>query len=1102
MGKKIYILLVLTLLCLQKYIVAQDQHRNFEHFSIQDGLSQSIVKCIHQDRDGFIWIGTQDGLNQYDGYHFRVYRHEPLDTNTISSNHIQAIIEDKQGNLWIGTQEGLNKLDKTTGEFTIYYNDHNYLKKDDIFALCQDNKGLIWIKTLEIISKFDPLTEQFVAHYTHQSIDPFNATHQFSVIEDSYNTVWIASNRGLHYYSEVQNQLLRYTNNAKDPKSISNDQIRVIFEDSKKNLWIGTENGLNRFNRRQQNFDRYYHQEKDILHRYRPNKIGAIAEDKNGRLWIGSDVGLSYFDPKDEIIKYYSQNYITYREINKISSIIVDRSNILWVGTLDGLFKVDLKKKKFRLYRKPDCRNTMLKNCRPDFSGNNVRSIFVDEQNRIWFGTRHNGLNIFNREDGTVEYQKFRNQSTERQQANHIQVLYKDRHDTLWIGTNNGVFIFNPKNKQFEQFFAKKNPEFDVYFEFNRVNTILHDTDNRLWFGTKFGLLRYDKNTNHDTVFRYNETDKNSISSDEVFCVLQTRDKTLWIGTLIGLNHYIPEKNHFEKFIKGQGQLSHNSVLSLYESPDSILWIGTESGLNRYNPRLDTFQYFTQKQGFHNDYIYSIIPDKNQNLWISTNKGIARFNPNDYSIKNYGVIDGLQGYEYNLGAYYKSPEGEILFGGINGLNAFYPDSITPNKFVPQTTIISIERRNKDGKKIKTYIKGNNHFEFDYQSFDFTIEFAVLEFTHPERNKYAYHMENINDEWIFLNEQNTANFPRIPPGEYIFRVRGSNCDGIWNDTPTELYITITPPFWQTIYAYFLYAILLMLSIYLFMFFVTKNLRRARQLLKERENAAREIERQKEELAIKNENITDSINYARRIIEAMMPSVRHFTEILPESFILYLPKDIVSGDFYWITEKNDKIFVAAVDCTGHGVPGAFMSIIGFDLLRNIIDDQEIEKPSEILDRLSFGVAKTFGGGIEGSVKDGMDLAFCVIDRKKKILEYAGAFNPLYLVRDNYIYDYKADRFSVGVAGSQENRSFTNREIPLQKGDTIYLFSDGYADQFGGPKGKKFKHRRFRHLLLTISNLSMEQQYQAVLRSIEQWKGDLDQVDDILLIGMRPL
>ena len=360
------------------------------------------------------------------------------------------------------------------------------------------------------------------------------------------------------------------------------------------------------------------------------------------------------------------------------------------------------------------------------------------------------------------------------------------------------------------------------------------------------------------------------------------------------------------------------------------------------------------------------------------------------------------------------------------------------------------------------------------------------------------IENSLSQWIGSGYK--APFPNIQHGEYVIRVKGCNNDMIWNKKDTSFKIIDESSFWNSKLAYIVYGLIFILAVIFFIRYRTRYLREINRRLIEKQSASIVISEQKEELFIKNKNIIDSLNYAKRIQRAMMPSEKLFKTLLPNSFVLHKPKDIVSGDFYWVNENNRKIFVSAVDCTGHGVPGAFMSIIGFELFRNITHIEGVEEPAQILNRLNKNFAEIFKDVDDVALRDGMDLAFCVIDKNNSILEFSGAFNPLYLIRDNKIIEIKGNRFSVGLDEyGTSDQDFTNHAIPLKKDDMIYIFTDGYADQFGGPEGKKYKYRRFRHLLLNIHKLQMEKQKAILEESIEKWRGNLEQVDDILVIGI---
>jgi len=419
-------------------------------------------------------------------------------------------------------------------------------------------------------------------------------------------------------------------------------------------------------------------------------------------------------------------------------------------------------------------------------------------------------------------------------------------------------------------------------------------------------------------------------------------------------------------------------------------------------------------------------------------------------------------------------------------------------------ITPVQLNTADGK-VKQLNPFAGKIVIPYRARNFNINFAALDYTVPEKNNFAYKFFTDNEgEWIDIGNRHMLTFSNLKPGEYTFKVKGSNSDLSWNDKGVTIVIRVESPFWMKPEAYSLYIMILFGSLFLIYRYRTYHLRKSNKMLKERDSVSVQIELQKEQLALKNKNITDSISYAKRIQEALMPSEKSFKKILPESFVYHQPKDIVSGDFFWVSERGNKIYVAAVDCTGHGVPGAFMSIIGFELFRNITHSRGVEDPSQILNILNREFESVFKDVESFNFKHGMDIAFCVIDKVSRILEFSGAVNPIYLIRDNKITEIRGSRFSVGLDDNYEDdaQTFENKQIILQEDDMIYLFSDGYADQFGGEEGKKFKYRRFRHLLLTIYEYPMEEQRISLEKHINQWKGNLEQVDDILVIGFRPV
>ncbi len=1079
---------------------SQKSDISFSHITIDDGLSQSSILCMMQDKDGFMWFGTQGGLNRYNGTSskpFDVYLHNIYDTNSLSSSWIFAISEDNSGNLWIGTVSGLNKFDKKNNKFTRYLNNPQNpesISDGQVFGVLVDSRGNVWAKTFDALNKLDTATGKFV-RFVHD-VDFFQSKSldlSFPIIEDKHGKLWTGSQDGLLLFDRDYETYKKYTVNN---SAICDNFVSAIYEDKEGYLWIGTKNGLNRFNYKKNEFITFRHEpgnENSLCN----NNVKTICQDHLGNIWIGTyGGGVSRYNPKTKTFTNFTTNANDLA--NSLSnpyiiSIYEDRSHILWIGSYGkAINKVDLKNKKFNLYTQFNI----------GLSFNEIAAVYETDDNKLWIGTWGKGLNIYDKKTGQIELISTNTGKLRSLKSDHIFEIFKDSRGLIWIGTKNGINIYNKEEDKFYPLSHYITNNIDA-----RVNEIIEDKNHNIWIATNgAGLHKIDFEQKTVVKFNTSTENKESLSDNQIYALIEDSEGFIWVGTGGGgLNRYNPVTGVFKRFVndvRKQNTISNNKVFDIYEDSEGYLWIATESGLNKFNKKDTTFTIYTKEaNGLPNDLIYNIIEDNNKNLWMSTGYGIAMFDKKNNIFKSYDKADGLGSLELNFGSVYKSKSGEIFFGGTGGLNSFYPDSIYINPFEPSVVFLRYEKTNNNGI-FTTPLENVEEIELEYTDHTLTIYFAALEFTNPRKNKYKYKLIGYRDEWVDIGNQDFRTFSNLPAGEYVLNVIGSNNDLVWNEKGASLRIIVHPPYWQTSWAYVTYVLLLVLGVYNIIRVRTKKLKTANQTLRTKQMAALEIARQKEELTIKNKSITDSINYAKRIQEAMMPSEFLFKKLLPQSFILYKPKDIVSGDFYWIAEKNNKIFIAAVDCTGHGVPGAFMSIIGFDLLRNITKEQGVENPAQILNQLNNGVSETFSKNMnETQVKDGMDVSLCVIDKNLKQLEYAGAMNPLYIVRDNKIIAIKGNRFSVGtISESSEEQKFESHVFPYKEDDMVYMFSDGYPDQFGGPIGKKFKFRRFRHLLLTINKLSMDKQQKFLDENIENWKGELEQVDDILIIGFR--
>ncbi|MCK6648148.1 MAG: SpoIIE family protein phosphatase, partial [Bacteroidia bacterium] len=673
-------------------------------------------------------------------------------------------------------------------------------------------------------------------------------------------------------------------------------------------------------------------------------------------------------------------------------------------------------------------------------------------------GTYGGGLNLFNEKTRSFSAFKHNDVDPSSISSDDVWCIKEDKEGNLWIGTwGGGLNKLNIQTKKFSHYkFDAAQPSF---ISNDRVISLLVDDKGTVYAGTNGGGLNvYNKTNNSFVRYKHSDTDSLSISSDRVRCIIQDSKNNIWIGTDGG-------------------------------------------GYNLFDPIKKNFTHFTEKDGLCNNVVYGIVEDDLGNLWFSTNGGISKYNFKRKNYQNFDVRDGLQSNEFNQGAFLRSGNGKIYFGGVNGFNVFEPSSIQKNPNRPPVYITSIKLFNNEIVKdtMSSFIKELN---LNYSDNFLSFEFAALDYTSSDKNKYACKMEGFDKDWIELGNRRFISYTNLDPGKYVFRVKGSNNDGVWNEQGNYIVITIAPPFWKTIWFYLTMIALVVLGIYAYIQLRTKKLQRDKRVLeKEVENRTHEIVFQKNIIERKNKDITDSITYAKRIQQAILPSVDLIKKMLPESFVLYKPKDIVSGDFYWMEQSGTQTMIAAVDCTGHGVPGAFMSIVGYNLLNQAVNERGLTKPSSILDEMNKGILKQLKQQTEEhTVRDGMDMSLCTIDFKTKTLQYAGANNSLWIIRAGELIVLKADKQPIGSFYNDEIRAFTNHEFQLQQDDHIYLFTDGYADQFGGQDGKKFKYKKLQELLLSCSGKGMEQQLNALDQTIEQWKGNLEQVDDILIIGIK--
>jgi len=820
MGYLKWLALIILLVTAALYV--HGENIRFEHISNEQGLSQVSVNSIMQDRQGFMWFGTQDGLNRYDGYEFKIYRPDPMDKTSISDNYIWCILEDHSGILWIGTNGGgLNMFDRETECFYSYKNaegNPGSISHNEVSVIFEDHEDVLWIGTRGGLNKFDRNTNTFTRYRHDPGISTSISNDKVSSIyEDQEGFLWIGTREGgLNKFDRKTERFSSYTNNPKDKSSLSNNDVTCILDDKEGGLWIGTYGGgLNKFDRKTQTFTRYLNKPDDpfsLSH----NDVSAIYIDHEGVLWIGTrGMGLNQFDrAKNLFIHYKQEARLDSLSHNDVRTIFEDRFQILWIGTRgDGVNKFS-RNRNFILYSNDPSNPNSL-------SHNTVLSILEDESGIFWIGTYGGGLNKFDpNEDKFTRFEHKLNNS-ESLSDNNVWSLFEDKEKVLWVGTFGGGL--NKFDRKTGKSIHYKHIDDDPKSLSNDFVRAIYESrsSGELWIGTDGGGLNklINRKTGEFFQYKFKENNPSSLSDDRILYIYEDHTGTLWLGTRNGgLNKLVnPGKGEFKRYIhdpEDKKSLSHNNVLCIYEDQLKKLWVGTTGGLNKFDPNTEAFRCYREKDGLPNDVIYGILEDKDGYLWLSTNRGLSKFDPKNEKFKNYDVDDGLQSNEFNAQAFFKSKKGEMYFGGARGFNAFFPakikDDINPpyvviTDFLIANQPVRLQRVDKDSPISKPIYATDLLSLSNKQNF-FSFEFAALHFASPRKNSYKYKMEGWDENWIVTDAKNRrATYTNLPIGSYTFKVKGSNKDGLWNEDETSIKLKILPPPWKTWWAYSLYSI---------------------------------------------------------------------------------------------------------------------------------------------------------------------------------------------------------------------------------------------------------------------------------------------------------
>lgn len=1045
-------------ICLLSGVLAFGQTYHFDNYSVKAGLSQSTIYQIIQDQNGYVWLGTGSGVSRFDGVEFKNYSTE----DGISANGVRSMHIDTMGRLWFGHSYGGLTIQED-GEFSTP-DITAFDITSHVTAIEEDDKGRIWFSTAEngVYRINNPYRKQDIAMDIEKFVGKDGLSDRvFNIVKDGAGELYFVTDVGLKIFRKAQGKFDGFK-----PEGLSTFfMITTIYFDSKGNTWYGTHHGgLYKQYAGTNKFKIF-----DVRDGLAYNWIWCITEDADGRIWAGTWGGGISVIEDEKILTFNDQNGL--RDL-KIWSLTRDREGNMLIGTNEtGLYI--FKGEQFISYTERD-----------GLSNNQVWCIQRDKYGKLWIGTNEGITIMETTSDGGHEF-TYINEESNNFISDDIRFIKEDKNGDLWVGTDNdGVIKIDPANPLGPyEFSGRLNSAISI----GVVTGLDVDRDNNLWIGTLDGLIYYEIDNRAMNFL----TNKDGLAGNEISSVFCDSDANVWVGSR-GKGITVIKGTEFVNFDLG-GEITANSIT---EDKDGNIWIGTDGqGLFISKDGKKVTEKFSSEDGLLANLINLLVSDDDNNVWIGSNRGLNKFDRSTNQFVAYTEQDGFTGIETKSNASFRERDGKLWFGTVKGAIRYNPAEDKSKSLLPLMQITSM-KVNLENRPLKS------GYEFNYKEKSFYFNFKGIYLTNPNSVKYKYMLEGIDEKWSEPTNLTFASYPALPHGKYTFKVMASNNTGNWNEVPAQYNFQIKPPFWKT-WWFYLFCIVFVGSWIAYLIKLREeNLKREKKILEDKvaERTAEVVEKNKE-LASKNKDITDSIRYAERIQRAILPPDEMVKSALTDSFVFYRPKDIVSGDFYWVETFNGSVLYSAVDCTGHGVPGAFMSIVGHNLLDKIVKEEHIIQPSLILDKLSNNVSETLRQKSEtDNIKDGMDMALVQLDMKNMTANYAGAHNPIYHISDGEFNEIKADKFAIGSFIRGEKKKYTNHVINLKKGDILYTFSDGFPDQFGGPKGKKYKYKPFKEFLMSIHKKPMAEQYKLLEKEFIEWLGNHEQIDDVIVFGVR--
>lgn len=765
----------------------------FINLSINQGLTQSSVLCMLQDQQGYMWMGTRDGLNRYDGRNFTRYRHSPQDSFTISHNIIKALLQDERGNFWVGTANGLNLFHAATGRFNRIELGALTAAQKSISCLAADGKNNLWMGTDDGLLKYHIPTKKLTSYKNLPGYNNKMAANTIqALLMDEQENLWICTGAGAYRLNIAAQTFTPYPIQGHKPNDDGVRYVSSFYRDGNGTLWLGYSGGLTVLNNATKQFEPYY--EKGMQQNSITSPVRAIREDGNGNLWIGAYDGLYILHLGNGSLLHHqhSNNNSNSLSQNSVYSICRDRAGDMWVGTYFG--GINYYNRNYDRFKYIGAGTGGYK-----LNYKVVSAVVQDKSGNLWIGTEGGGLNFYNKKTGLFNYYLHNPDDPRSISVNNIKAIIMDKKGGLWIGTHDGGLNYMNPAASFQFKNYKNHPSHPGSISNNRVISLFEDQSGFIWAGTSGGgLNRLNPATGR---FERIPIHKKNIGSD-VFTIVQSHHpKKIWVGSSAGLAEVNIESLQVRSINYGSGKTS-SPVLSVYASGKE-LWVGTEGdGLYAYNRQTGKALHYGIGGQLLNDIVYRILPDDNNNLWLSTNSGLCQLQRHTGRIKSFDESDGLQSNEFNYGAAMRDADGNLYFGGVNGLNYFAPASITINTHIPPVYITSVKINNN--RTIPLHADGEIELKYDENLIHFS--FVALNYVQPQKNQYASRLEGFDKGWNHTGNTNTATYTNLDAGNYTFRVKASNNDGVWNEQGAFVKIKILPAPWKTWWAYSFYALL--------------------------------------------------------------------------------------------------------------------------------------------------------------------------------------------------------------------------------------------------------------------------------------------------------